>query len=192
MKKGINQAMKKSPVFLSLFATSLLLFAGCENNAGKNIVVSPNIIVGGATSGSNSGSTSGSNSSNTSSVTASPAPSLPDSSAVKKQIEQVIHDNANAINTDDYDALFASLHPSSPINAEMQAARSAGFNNFGTRQEILSVDVTSVSEASSTAKVRRKVTNSLGTVTEEAIYTLKKNDQRWGIMTVAVTSQSAG
>lgn len=187
--------MKKNLVFLSFLSASALLLAACENNAGKNIIVSPNIIVGGATSGSSSGSNSGSTStsgSSTSSVTASPLPSVPDSAAVKKQIEQVVHDNANAINTDDYDALFASLHPSSPINAEMQAARSSGFTNFGTRQEILGVDVSSVSESSSTAKVRRKVTNSFGTVTEEAIYTLKKNNERWGIMTVAVTTQSAG
>lgn len=187
--------MNKALIFLSLFSTAFLVFTGCENNAGKNIVVSPNIIVGGATSGSTSGSNSGSTSGNTTptptpTVTSTPTP-VPDSAAVKKQIEQVVHDNANAINNDDYDALFASLHPSSPINAEMQVARASGISSFGVRQEIISVDVSSVSEASATAKVRRKVSNFFGTFTEEAIYTLKKSDQRWGIMTVAVTSQTA-
>ncbi len=188
MKKGIYIAMKKSPLFLTLFAASLLLFAGCENNAGKNIVVSPNIIVGGATSGSNSGSTSGSNTSSVS-TNPTPAPAI-NSDEIKKAIEKLVNDNVKALNEYNTSAIRGFFHSSSS-DWQKQIASLEAYSNQGItlKTEVVGIEFKDVSETTVTAIVKQRTTGTSvfgeqAQTSGETLATFKKEGNQWYIDTV--------
>jgi hypothetical protein len=163
--------------FYQLALTSLLLvsLSAClENNAGKNIVVQV------TTPG---GTTVAASSPPAPQPTATPDPK----ETARKQIEQLIADATHAINTDDLDGIMATYHPTSPELLLFQQLKASGITQLGLRIENQSIEVTSISENTATAKVRRKTTNMMGSMLEEVIATFKKNGDRWGIYSVATT-----
>ena len=161
---------------IALMSLLLPLLSAClENNAGKNIVVQVTTPGGGNTV--------------TASGTPTPQPTAtPDpKETARKQIEQLIADATNAINTDDLDGIMTTYHPTSPELLLFQQLKASGITQLGLRIENQSVEVTSISENTATAKVRRKTTNMMGSFNEEVIATFKKNGERWGIYSVATT-----
>jgi ketosteroid isomerase-like protein len=179
--------MKKVSRILTLISLSSLIFTGCENNAGKNIVVSPNIIVGGAISGGSSSSTSGNTTKEI--PTTTPSPSV-NSDEIKKQIEKLVKDNVNALNNYDLSSIRGFFHPSSQ-DWQKQVSALESYSNQGItlRTEILGFEYKDVSENTVTAIVNQKTigTSTFGEQAEstgQTLATFKKEGDHWYIDTV--------
>ncbi|PIQ28729.1 hypothetical protein COW36_11820 [bacterium (Candidatus Blackallbacteria) CG17_big_fil_post_rev_8_21_14_2_50_48_46] len=174
--------MNKHLFVLSLSLTTL--FSACDLTNKNAIVV-------------NVGTPSAAPASSSSGTTPTPAPvttPTPDPREVaKKQIEQVFQDATNAVNTDDLDALMAAYHSTSQELVFFQNLKASGITQLGIRMENQSFEISGVSEATATARIRRKVTNQMGTYVEEVIATFKKSGERWAIFSVVtVNGDSAG
>lgn len=176
--------MKKF-VFLS-FVSAFLLNA-CENNAGKNIVVSPNIIIGSSPSPQ------------VSNPSASPSPSASVSSPssfnvdeAKREIEQLTHDFVAAINaqeTERYPSFFVST--SRDWEKQVKSTEEQASLGLSSVITIIAFEYASLTENTATVTIKQRYflrSDFDGSTTPEAfgetLATYKKENGRWKFDTI--------
>lgn len=182
--------MKKYLLSLIPVLTSTFLLNGCENNAGKNIVVSPNIIIGG-TPAPNSSSNPSTGTPPVSGPTPSPAPSFNEAEA-KREIDQLTRDFVDAINnqeTERYQSFFTTS--SRDWEKQVNSTESQAMLGFSSVITIIEMVYTSITESSATVTIKQRYylrgISDGSTSPEtyaETIATYKKEGGRWKFETI--------
>ncbi|MGV3523948.1 MAG: hypothetical protein ACO1RX_06975 [Candidatus Sericytochromatia bacterium] len=95
-------------------------------------------------------------------------------------IEQVIYDNANALNTQDVNAFYNTLHPASEFATYMPDIFYA-LLQYQTRYNIRSQQVQSVSGNSASVLVSRRTSDISGTIDQEILYTMQQSNGVWKV-----------
>lgn len=109
--------------------------------------------------------------------------------SVDAQIRKTVEDNINAINTQDLTALLNTIYPDSQLRRDLETYGNQVFMGQ-TRHHLQELNITSKSEASASASLKRRVTDITGTVDEEALYILRKSGDRWLIADINIQKQT--
>lgn len=178
--------MKK---FYALLLSSAFLLAACgpgptqNNNNNIKIDISEKLLQALGKQDGKTETDTGSQSTNTQtrgSINTDTETKVDVSLELKKEIEQAIHDNANALNTRDLAAFSSSLHPSSQIQAAMPDIFYF-LMQAQTSYNIVSIQIQSQSDTSATALVERRTTDLSGTINQQILYTLQKSGSQWKV-----------
>lgn len=162
-------------ISLSLAAAVLLLACAEQSNA-VNVSIDPELLqnlAGGRGAG---------NSSDAPDETNKPTPSGIDvAPEVQRAIFQAIDDNANALNVQDLRAYYQTLHPDSQFTALMPDVYYVLTTQYQTRYNILDKSIQSQSEDSASVLVRRRTSDTSGTLNQEILYTMRTFEGDWRI-----------
>lgn len=174
---------------------SILLLPACgpEQKVGQNVDVKPiiNVTVPGTAAAAVAPTAPAAAASVPPVTAASPgvaAPAIDDDNL----ITQVLKDNVNALNAANQSAYQATFDPSSPLSSAALTVLQASVQ-FGVKQEVVSVNVSSKSTTSATVILTRRVSSPVtGTQTERVLCGLNKVNSSWKISTMTIQSSDSG
>lgn len=163
-----------------LMASLLVLLSACPSNVAQsvNVSISPELLEN--LQGARGANTTGTDTDGEKPVPP-PAPSVDVDAQIQAEIEQMVNENASALNQQNYEAYIATVHPRSGLIEDMTQLFFY-LVQFETQYFIDRVTVLEQSDGEAYVMVQQRISDLGGVVSSNVFYTLAKDGSRWKIM----------